>query len=112
MVGDYFRCSCYARQLSIVVGCDFVLIAECKGISKAGISYKRSVKLSLILPFCLSLLDMTMRVSLIPLVFFFLHAADCSSLLRGDGCCWEMFSRCTGARSCGGVPCTFITPGT
>ena len=51
MVGDYFRCSCYARQLSIVVGCDFVLIAECKGISKAGISYKRSVKLSLTSPF-------------------------------------------------------------
>ena len=111
MVGDYFRCSCYARQLSIVVGCDFVLIAECKGISKAGISYKRSVKLSLTSPF----LFVPARYDdegVVDPVSFSQHAADCSSLLRGDGCCWEMFSRCTGARSCGGGPCTFITPGT
>ena len=91
MVGDYFRCSCYARQLSIVVGCDFVLIAECKGISKAGISYKRSVKLSLILPFCLSLLDMTMRVSLIPLVFFSMQLIVhlCSAEMAVAGRCFQ-----------------------
>ena len=89
-----------------------MLIAECKGISKVGVSYKRSVKLTLTSPFSFVPAQYGDEGVVDPVSFIFQHAADCSSLLRGDGWCWEMSSRCTGARSCGGVPCTFITPGT